>query len=182
MLHVVLLGDELLLPRVGLRIGRWPEHQQPGAGAFGPFDAFRVQRCDDQLELLVAVDVGPLDPMQVRLGTNREHLPLGRAAGGVLLHPLQRAGVGPGPPGAQCDVEAAVAVDIVRRERDVVGGGHTGAENHLLLPLRRLEPDELGPADREHVHQLVAVDVTGDDGVADPEVGGDVLGAELQRG
>ena len=138
------LGDDLLRPRIGLRIGRRPERQQPGAGAFRPLDALRVERRDDQLELLVAVDVGPLDPVQVRLGANREHLPRGRAAGRVLPHPLQRAGVGPRPAGAERDVEPAVAVDVVRRERDVVGGGHAGAENDLLLPLRRLEPDQLG--------------------------------------
>ena len=182
-LNVVGLAGNFHRPGFGLRFRRRLEHQQTSTRSIPirSLGAFAVQRRDDQLELLVAVDVCPLDPMQRRLGGNLKHLPGGSCAGCVLFDPLQGTGVLARPSGAERNVEPPVAVDVVRRQRDVIGCGGTGRQNHVLFPVGRLKPDELSATDGEDVGVLVAVHVARHDGVSNAEVFGDLLFAELKR-
>ena len=99
-----------------------PEDQQArGRTGRSPVVSLAMQGRDDQFELLVAIDVRPLDSMQCRFGGNREHFPRRRRPGGILPDPLERAGVLPRPAGAKRDIEPAIAVDVVRGNRHVVG-------------------------------------------------------------
>ena len=68
-----------------------------------------------------------------------------------------------------------------QRQTDVVARRRPGQDD-VLLPARRFEPDKVGCVDRDHVGPAVAVDVTGRDRVADPEVAGNLFGAELNGG
>ena len=126
-LNVVGLTGHFHRPWIRSRVGRGSEDEQTGARTI-PVRSFRalpMQRRDDELLLAIAVDVRPSDAMQRRLREDRKDLPRGRRAGGILPDPLQRAGVLTSPSGAERDIETAVPVDIVRRERDVVGRRRT---------------------------------------------------------
>ena len=172
--------DQLGRPRILGGILGHAQREQPRTDAvpLGRRRAAAVQRRDDQLGIARAVDVRPADAMQRRLGGDVAQRPA--RARRARRGPVERAAavrVARLPGGAEGDVEAAVAIDVVRRQRDVVLR-RLPVEHDVRLPRRVLEPDQLRAADREDVRLPVAVDVRDGHRVADAEVVSNLLGFE----
>ena len=102
----------------------------------------------------------------------------------TLLHPVERPSgcrIRRLPAGAERNIESSVPIDIVKRQADVVAW-RRAAQNHSFLPAWRLEPYEIGGVYRDNVRSIIPVDVADGDGIANAEIGGDLLAAKLGQG
>src|SRR5205823_2472357 len=145
--------DRIGRDRIGEDADRPAVHPVAGAGTIPAH-----QGHDDQLWLARAVEVGETDAVDRRLLADRVHGP-GRIDGRPLLEPLERAagfGVGQVPAGPEGKIDLAVAVDVGRRDTDVVRLGLL-ADDRPHLPGRVLEPDDAVGIGDDNVRLAVGV-------------------------
>ena len=180
---VELIVEEGGLPRL-LGIGGFLQRENLDALALagGGLVAAPVQRHAHQIEFARGI-LHPPDAMDGRLVRQRDGLPLLRAVGRgheIEERAAVRRVVGI-PARARGDLAPAVAVDVHRRDANVVDGRELLGDD-VLFPRRILVPDDEVFVREQDVGLLVAVHVGNGDAVADLHGGIDIHGLERRRG
>ncbi len=121
--------------------------------------------------------------MDGRLRADRVYLPhlTWRGTARKPLHAAAGVGVGRAPIGPQGEIDFAVAVDVVRRDADVVRL-RLALDQRVPLPGWVLVPDHTLRIDDHDVGPAIVVHIENADRVAYAEAGFDLLDAEVGRG
>src|SRR5689334_9996864 len=184
--HVNVVADSLRLPRSFDRIG-WNlinEKRRAVLRVIGPRRVFALQGRDNQVLAAVAVEISKVHAVRCRIFTNWVQRPLtGRiaAAGDPLDRAtgLRRIRTARLPGGAEGEIDMAVAVDVVRREADVVLPC-LALQDDVLVPIRVFEPEDAVAIDNRNIEPLVAVHIQEPHRIANGQLGRQLLIAELE--
>ncbi len=171
--HAVQRGiQHLIRPRIRFGIGRDRKRQQPDAVSLS-----LVERRDHQLWSSPARDVRKPHAVRPRFLTDQMHVPF-LIERRTARQPMNAADVFIEPAGSESEVDLAVAVDVLRRDANVISLGLV-FDDDSPLPIGSLIPQHAILGDGDDVLLAVTIDIGQRHGVTDfADLGIERLGLE----